>query len=193
MGSSVLIIDAEADFAHQLADTLQAAGLDTSIAADGKTGLDLAKAKVPSAIVVCVELPRMSGYSVCTKIRKDEALKTVPVIITSSGATPETFESHSRLSTRADEYLKKPFPPAMLLDVLRPHLHLGEPQPIDGEEIDIVDEDGFPQEMLSDDEAFSQEEARSMEGGYESPGRTAKLNRDDLRDDTQDGVSLGGP
>lgn len=190
-GSNVLIIDAEADFAHQLADTLQSAGLDTSIASDGKTGLDLAKNSVPAAIVVCVELPRMSGYSVCTKIRKDELLKAVPVIITSSGATPETFESHSRLSTRADEYLKKPFPPAMLLDVLRTHLRLGDPEPIDGEEIDIVDDDAFSGDLLD-------EEARAMET-YEPGQRTAVLSvqngQDELHDDTQDGLSssLSGP
>jgi CheY-like chemotaxis protein len=173
MSPRVLIIDAEADFASQLSDTLQSAGVDTAVAADGKVGLDMAKAAVPAAIVVCVELPRMSGYSVCTKLRKDEALKAVPVIITSSGATPETFESHSRLSTRANEYLKKPFPPAMLLDVLRPYLGapLGEPEAIDGEEIDIVDDDGFGRPAtLSDEEAFSQEEARSMD--YDTGAKT---------------------
>lgn len=166
MSPRVLIIDAEADFAGQLSDTLQLAGVETTLAADGKAGLDLAKSSVPTAIVVCVELPRMSGYSVCTKIRKDDALKAIPVIITSSGATPETFESHSRLSTRANEYLKKPFPPAMLLDVLRPYLGevVGEPEPIDGEEIDIVDDAGTGG-TLSDEEAFSQDEAASMAHG----------------------------
>ncbi|MFO0724926.1 MAG: response regulator [Myxococcota bacterium] len=173
MGSRVLIIDAEADFAKQLAETLNGGGLEATIAADGKVGLDLAKQLKPSAIVVCVELPRMSGYSVCTKIRKDDALKSIAVVITSSGATPETFESHSRLSTRADEYLKKPFPPAMLLDVLRPHLGLpAAPQQEGGEEVDILDDDVIESpETLSDDEAFSAEEAHSLTTGQYDHGR----------------------
>lgn len=167
MASRVLIIDAEADFAKQLAETLNGGGLEATIASDGKVGLDLAKQLKPAAIVVCVELPRMSGYSVCTKIRKDDALKSIAVVITSSGATPETFESHSRLSTRADEYLKKPFPPAMLLDVLRPHLGLALPiQQEGGEEVDIIDDDVLETpETLSDDEAFSAEEAHSLTTG----------------------------
>ncbi len=175
MGASILVIDADTDFSNRLADALRAADLTPLLATDGKVGLDLAREKLPAAIVVCVELPRMSGYSVCTKIRKDEALKSIPVVITSSGATPETFESHSRLSTRADEYMKKPFPPTMLVDVLRPHIVMSEgPVQVDGEEVDIVDDVAEAPATLGDDEAFSPDEVRSLDGGYEVGNTTAR-------------------
>jgi len=45
----------------------------------------------------------ITGVSRYIKKEKKAPLKSIAVVITSSGATPETFESHSRLSTRADE------------------------------------------------------------------------------------------
>src|SRR5688500_8512184 len=101
--ATVLIIDAEEDFANQLADALREEGIEPVVTGDGKVGLDLARINVPSAIILCVELPRMSGYSICAKLKKDTALKNVPLIITSSEATPETFEHHKKLKTRAEE------------------------------------------------------------------------------------------
>jgi len=163
MGGNVLIIDAETDFAEQLAAAVRKVGLSPTVAADGKIGLDLAKQQMPAAIVVCVELPRMSGYSVCTKIRKDDQLKGVPVIITSSGATPETFESHSRLSTRADDYLKKPFDPAMLVAALRPHLAALMNPDLSDEGVEMLGELDEPPVTLGDDEAFSAEEAAVLD------------------------------
>src|SRR5436305_1569332 len=108
MPGNVLIIDAEEGFAGQLAASLRDHGLESQLTGDGKVGMDLAKAHEPQAIVLCVELPRMSGYSICAKLKKDAQLKSIPLIITSAEATPETFEHHKKLKTRAEEYLKKP-------------------------------------------------------------------------------------
>src|SRR5262245_39022522 len=127
MAGSVLIIDAEEDFANQLADTLRDEGIEPVLTGDGKVGLDLARINVPQAIVLCVELPRMSGYSICAKLKKDTALKNVALIITSAEATPETFEHHKKLKTRAEEYLKKPFAPAQLVRVLRQYMQFPAP------------------------------------------------------------------
>ena len=45
----------------------------------------------------------MNGFSVCNKLKRDPALKDVPLIIMSSESTEETFEQHRRLRTRAEE------------------------------------------------------------------------------------------
>src|SRR5882762_2889808 len=50
----------------------------------------------------------MNGFSVCNKLKRDPALKDVPLIIMSSESTEETFEQHRRLRTRAEDYLHKP-------------------------------------------------------------------------------------
>ncbi|MBK8013634.1 MAG: response regulator [Deltaproteobacteria bacterium] len=122
MSGSVLIIDAEEDFVSELAQGLKDHGLETTATSDGKAGLDLAHINIPSAIVLCAELPRMSGYSICAKLKKDSTLKSVPLVITSAEATQETFEHHKKLKTRADEYLRKPFSADDLILVLENYL-----------------------------------------------------------------------
>jgi len=119
MSTKLLLIDADAPFTAELSRALEAQGLDVRVTGDGSAGIDLARDARPDAIVLCVELPRMSGYAVCQRVRKDDALKSVPLVITSSEATPETFENHRKLKVRADAYLHKPFTPAALLDALR--------------------------------------------------------------------------
>jgi CheY-like chemotaxis protein len=118
MAKKILLVESDSGFAREMSSALERKGFETRTTGDGKDGLDLARDEQPDAIVLCVELPKLSGYSICTKLKKDEALKTIPVIITSAAATPETFEQHRQLKTRAEDYLHKPFKPAQLLERL---------------------------------------------------------------------------
>ncbi|MBI4817000.1 MAG: response regulator [Deltaproteobacteria bacterium] len=180
MAATVLIIDQDEEFASQLEEVLQGVGLEVSLTNDGKKGMDLAMATPPAAIILCVELQKMSGYSVCAKIKKDNALKAVPVIITSSEATPEVFEQHKKLKSRAEEYLKKPFPPAMLIEVLKNYIGDLMVQPHSEEAaVDIVEandpvefEDSTPPEQLQGQgDAIEEETAGTgLELGHIAPG-----------------------
>lgn len=104
---TALIIESDSAFAAQLASALTSLGLESQILSDGAEGLAHAKDLQPSLIALCVELPKMSGYAVCNKLKKSNRLKDVPLIIMSADATPETFEQHRKLKTRADEYILK--------------------------------------------------------------------------------------
>lgn len=114
--SHILIIDAEEAFTAELDLSLRTRGFAVHVFDDGKGGLEFAKSNSPSLIVLCVELPHMSGYSICNKLKKNADLKGIPLIITSKEATPETFAQHKKLKTRAEEYLIKPFTPDDLLE-----------------------------------------------------------------------------
>lgn len=116
----VLIIESDSSFASTLVHALEARGLDVTTADDGDEGFELAKAQPPAAIVLSVELGerRTGGFSLCNKLRRDEALKGLPLVLMSSLASEETLTQHSKLKTRADHYLQKPFTPEELLGVL---------------------------------------------------------------------------
>lgn len=114
MPRKILLIESDAPFAREMAAALEEKGFEAQVSGDGKEGLDLARDLHPSAIVLCVELPRMSGYSICNKLKKDDGLRSIPLVIISAEATPETFEQHKKLRTRAEDYLIKPFPPSEL-------------------------------------------------------------------------------
>src|SRR3989441_7875180 len=78
--------------------------------------MSLAKKDNPDLIVVCVEAQPTNGYMLCTRLKKDDQLKDIPVILTSANATPDSFEKHKKLKTRAEEYLIKPFAPQAMLE-----------------------------------------------------------------------------
>ncbi|HSB19421.1 MAG TPA: response regulator [Anaeromyxobacteraceae bacterium] len=137
MSKKILLIENDAAIASELTRVLEARGLEVRVTGDGKEGLELARDGRPDAVVLCVELPRMSGYSVCQKLKKDEALRAIPVVLTSAEATEETFEAHRKLKARADDYLIKPYAPAALLAKLGALLHLPDAP---GEEMVTLDD-----------------------------------------------------
>ncbi|HWV37743.1 MAG TPA: response regulator [Vulgatibacter sp.] len=138
----VLIIESDLAFASTLRQALEARGVEVETTADGKRGVELAHEKRPAAVVLAVELgDRLTGgFTWCNKFKRDESLKTIPLLLTSSLATEQTFDQHRKLKTRADDYLLKPFGPRDLLDRLEPYLPR-PPAPADGDgTVDLVGE-----------------------------------------------------
>lgn len=136
----VLIIDNAPQEVQELRQALAGVGVDCDVTGDGNEGLTLARTYQPNAIILCVELPRVSGYSICNKLKKDPALLAIPLLLTSSQATEETFEQHKKLKTRAEAYLKKPYEMRALLAVLGPLIGLraAAPLPMDDDETRIT-------------------------------------------------------
>jgi CheY-like chemotaxis protein len=136
MPKKILLIENDPALAATLSDSLEAAGYQTRATGDGREGLDLARDWAPEAIVLCVELPSMSGYLVCQKLKKDDALKAIPLVLTSGEATEETFEKHRTLKARADDYLLKPYEPEALIAKLGALVGLPDPAdvPADADE-----------------------------------------------------------
>ncbi len=164
MAKKILLIESDQAFAGRLTASLEASGFEARATGDGKEGLDLARDWAPEAVVLCVELPGMSGYLVCQKLKKDDALKAIPLVLTSAEATEETFEKHKTLKARADEYLLKPYEPAALTEKL-------------GALVGLPDEAGAPVEATGEgeEELVSLEEelgigAAEGEPGAEVPG-----------------------
>jgi CheY-like chemotaxis protein len=94
-------------------------GCETSVVDDANVGLQTATGNPPDLILLAIELPRMNGFSVCNRLKRDAALKDVPLLILSSDSTDETFEQHRRLRTRADDYIHKPIAVAALIERIR--------------------------------------------------------------------------
>ncbi len=122
--ANVLIIDSEPAVAQAIKDALGARGVDSHITADGTDGLEYVRTNKPELIILCVELTRGSGYSVCNKLKKDSGMASIPLILTSSQATEETFEQHKKLRTRAEAYVKKPFTMDAIMGVVGQYVTL---------------------------------------------------------------------
>ncbi len=137
----IMVIESDETFATSIESMLSGYDVEMEVIADGKTGLQTAKQNPPDMILLCVELPKMSGYSICNKLKKDKRLKSVPLIIMSSEATEETFEQHKKLKTRAEDYIIKPFSAEQISEKVTTLVELDIIQTVDDELITIEDDE----------------------------------------------------
>jgi CheY-like chemotaxis protein len=165
------VIESEDEFAQSLVNAFSTFDSEVTVIADGKQGLQSAKAEPPDLILLRVELPRMSGYSICNKLKKDKNLKDIPLVIMSSEATDETFEQHRKLKTRAEDYIIKPFDNEELLVKVQALVAFDSSG---GEELDEIitleDDEAISLDddealTLDDDEAFSIDELADLDNG----------------------------
>jgi CheY-like chemotaxis protein len=123
--TKILIVDQDQDFAAELRAELSRHHCSVRVAADGPAGLTAAAAEHPDLVVLSAEVQRINGFSVCNKLKKSPALGAVPVLLLSSRSTPEAFEHHQRLPTRADDYIHKPISLAALITRISALVPLG--------------------------------------------------------------------
>src|ERR1700742_2894468 len=132
--------ESDAGFAGELRSALGQLGCTVQVVDDGNVGLQAASSDRPDLILLSIELPRMNGFSVCNKLKKDPQLKDVPLVIMSSESSDETFEQHRKLRTRAEDYVHKPIAFGELLQPTRPFVARGAPAAeSDGIVIDDLD------------------------------------------------------
>jgi len=75
------------------------------LAKDGEEGLELAHSEQPSLIILDMMLPKMNGFEVLEKLKKDEMLKDIPVIaVTNLG---QEADREKALNLGAKEYMIK--------------------------------------------------------------------------------------
>src|SRR5271154_2756481 len=138
MLNKVLVFESDPAFAGELRTEFGNLGCTVSVVDDGNVGLQQAAIDKPDLILLSIELPRMNGFSVCNKLKKDTHLKDVPLVIMSSESSDETFEQHRKLRTRAEDYVHKPIAFGELLQHIRAFVPLEAPPP-DSEGI-LIDE-----------------------------------------------------
>lgn len=135
----VLIFEYDRPFADALERAFARRGCSVRVVDDGQVGLDVALDDRPGLIILAIELPRMNGFAVCNRIKKHPDLKDIPLVIVSSDSPPETFEQHSKLRTRAEDYAHKPIDPEELIS--RAAAFVDIPAALDGEI--MVDEEAI--------------------------------------------------
>ncbi len=121
----VLVIDDEEDARKLLCRRLLANQIDAIAAADGITGLELAKKEKPDLVLLDIMMPEMDGLQCYQALREDPATKDVPGIFITALCQGETMDRHSlELIAQAkhgveldDNYLivGKPYEPEVLI------------------------------------------------------------------------------
>jgi DNA-binding response OmpR family regulator len=106
----VLLVE-DNDEVRQYLQQLFAADYEVFTAEDGLAGWDAALRQLPDLILSDVMMPRSDGLELCQRLKQHPKTAHIPVLLTAR--TAETHEPEG-LGMGADEYVSKPFNPALL-------------------------------------------------------------------------------
>lgn len=101
----ILLIEDEPGIVSVISRGLTEAGMEISVAADGKTGLDMALRHKFDLVVLDIMLPEINGIQVCREIRKKDS--TIAILMLTALSSTENIVTG--LDSGADDYLVKPF------------------------------------------------------------------------------------
>jgi len=101
----ILVVDDSLTVRELERKLLDSAGYATDVAVDGMDGLNAAKSGDYDLVITDVDMPRLDGIELATLIKKDERLKSLPVMIVSYKDREE--DRKRGLDAGADYYLTK--------------------------------------------------------------------------------------
>lgn len=106
----ILVIEDEQNIRKIIADYFKIEGYQIIEAKNGKEGLDRFDENEIDLVILDVMMPKMDGWMVCRRIRK---ISDVPIIM----LTARTDEDDELMGfeLKADDYVKKPFSPTILV------------------------------------------------------------------------------
>ena len=97
-------------------------GLELLLAADGLTGLEIAKKELPAVILLDIMMPKMDGFAVLTELKKDNSTKNVPVIMLSNLGQDNDIEKGKKLGAN-DYIVKASMTPTQVIDKIKSYLN----------------------------------------------------------------------
>ncbi|HWR14703.1 MAG TPA: response regulator transcription factor [Terriglobales bacterium] len=112
---SVLIIEDSRAMQKAIQRIFAAESFVVETAADGITGLQMFRENLPSAVILDLKLPGISGRDLCREFKSISS--TTPIVVVS--ANSETDDKVLLLELGADDYVTKPFSPKELLARVR--------------------------------------------------------------------------
>lgn len=104
---TILVIEDEAHILELLRYNLEAQGYIVVLTDNGKEGLEKCRELSPDLLLLDLMLPDMDGIDICKKMKADEHLKNIPIIMLT--AKSEEVDKILGLELGADDYITKPF------------------------------------------------------------------------------------
>ena len=111
-GNPLLIVDDNEINRDVLARQLGRQGHATAVAENGRKALEMVRAGEFDLLLLDIVMPEMNGYEVLRRLKDDERLRDIPVIMISALDEIETVVRCIELG--AEDYLPKPFDPVLL-------------------------------------------------------------------------------
>ena len=111
----ILIVEDDQAVQRSLKRLFEPEGYEVDLRADGKSALEAFREVPPTAVVLDLRLPALSGKDVCREIKRENP--ALPIVVLS--ATTDVTDKVLLLELGADDYVTKPFSPKELLARVR--------------------------------------------------------------------------
>jgi two-component system, OmpR family, alkaline phosphatase synthesis response regulator PhoP len=121
---NILIVEDEKDIIEVLRYYLEKDNFRVHVVQDGFAALELAARLVPNLILLDLMLPGLDGIEVCKRLKSDERLRDIPIIMVTAKA--EEADKIRGLEIGADDYVTKPFSAKELVARVKAHIRRRE-------------------------------------------------------------------
>jgi twitching motility two-component system response regulator PilH len=114
--SSVLLVDDDRVQQLAISKMLFLSGLNVIVANDGIEALEKIHCYCPTLVILDIVLPKMNGYDICRRIKKNKETQSTPVIMFT--AKSQDFDFYWGSKQGADAYVSKLCHPQLLIDTV---------------------------------------------------------------------------
>jgi len=108
----ILIVDDEPFNIDYLTQELEESGCAVLSAANGLEALEAVRSQAPDLVLLDIMMPVMDGFEVLARLKADPAARDIPVVVISASSDMRSVVKG--ISLGAEDYLPKPFEPALL-------------------------------------------------------------------------------
>ena len=122
----VLLVDDNEQNVELLEAYLEELGATIRIARDGVEALEQVQRAKPDIILLDIMMPRMSGFQVCSTLKRDGKTSDIPIIMVT--ALSEVSDVERAVDCGADDFLIKPVNKLELITRVRALIKLGRLQ-----------------------------------------------------------------
>ena len=127
MSKDVLIVDDSTTIRNMVKRTIRMIDLDVGELYEASNGIEalaqLADHDV-GVVIVDINMPTMDGVRLLTRMKGNERLRDIPLVIASTEGSQKRIDQMMEMG--ASGYVRKPFQPEQLRDVLMPILGVKE-------------------------------------------------------------------
>lgn len=114
--STILIIEDDEQQRVTLKKVLEIAGYAVLAAADGTSGIEMARSSAPDLILCDIDMPGLSGFQTLKALKDDERTKGLPFVFLTGSSDAMAGRLGRKLG--AEEFIEKPFSFSKLLAVV---------------------------------------------------------------------------
>lgn len=116
----ILFIEDDTVVRENTAELLELSDYNVVTAANGRSGVEMAKKELPDLIICDIMMPEMDGYGVLQTLAQDPSTQYIPFIFLS--AKTEHKDIRKGMDLGADDYLTKPYEEEELINAIESRL-----------------------------------------------------------------------